>query len=856
MKYFLNCWLIIVLIFSIAVSPMMVQAQLSENSLPESFLVGLKNATLLPVMQLDSIQALKKLKSDHDTYNDNRYGVMQPCQVNIKEKGIKTEITGKGTIWQYRVSSTEAYSLGLYFQNFYLPPKARLFVYDPKRKLLKGAFTNRNNHPSARELTLAEFPGKDLIIEYFEPFSAEFPGELVLGGISQAYVDIYRLKDNLLGINCPEAKDWEELKNSVCLITYHDRLYSYFCTGVLVNNVRYDLFPYFLTANHCVSNELMANSLVAYFNYENSSCDSQDANTNQTLAGATLKASSIYSDFSLMLLDEFPPEEYHPYYAGWDARGDNPSQGVCIHHPNVGPKSLAIDSLRIESYPFKAQWFYDGLATMPNTHWSVDFKQGSVEVGSSGAPLFDQNKHITGQLHGGASKVFLFGKFSLSWDYNLNPTSQLAHWLDPDSTGQKVIDGTWRIAPSAKFSAQVQRVCPGLPVSFIDQSLLYPISWRWKVSPATYSFINGTDSTSQNPQIVFHDEGYYSVSLKVSNTHGCDEKVEENYIFSKRKLDVKFVPVNDDNTICGCDMKPFPIIVQGGIMYDFKVGEPGEIDVEHIADTLFLTLNPAITRSFDAWVKIIKPNDYCIPNDSMFLHILIPPNDSIKNASRLHTGLNVGYNNRCATVEKNEPHPYSVDCMEDNGWCRSNGNSYNILDNSVWFTFVSPSNGQLTIDSNGFDNQIAVYEATTSNDILKSSKVQYKLIAANDNRSIADNTALLKKLVLQPGKEYYLQVDGNNAAHGNFKITLLTNSLEIYPNPSKGNIKVLIPNQEAGMADVLVCDLNGRKLYSRQFQTTNEINTFDIDLSHLVRGVYLLNVRINGTSQSRKLVIW
>lgn len=840
----------------IATSPVMVKAQLSENSLPESFLLGLKNATLLPVMKLDSIPVREMLQREGEFNADNRYGVIEACHVNIKEKGVKTEIIGKGTIWQYRVSSAEAYSLGLYFENYHLPPKAKLFVYDPGHQLLRGAFTSRNNHASAHELTLAEFPAKDMIIEYFEPLSPEFPGELVLGGISQAYLDINNLKATTIGINCPEGKQWEELKNSVCLITYHDRLYSYFCTGTLVNNVRYDLTPYFLTANHCVRNELMANSLVAYFNYENSSCDSNDAYAIQTLAGATLKATSVYSDFSLLLLDEYPPEEYHPYYAGWDARGDNPLYGVSIHHPNVGPKSLAIDSLRIESYPFRAQWFYDGLATQPNTHWSVDFKQGTVEVGSSGAPLFDQNKHITGQLHGGANQVFLFGKFSLSWDYNYNPDGQLAHWLDPDSTQQKVVDGTWRIAPTAKFYAESQRACPDLVIPFFDQSTLFPISWRWKVSPSTYSFANGTDSTSQNPQIIFHKEGYYSVSLKVANTHGCDEVTKENYIFSKRKLDVKFIPVNDDNVICGCEMKSFPVIVQGGTLYDFKVGEPGEISVEHVADTLFLTLNPAVTQSFDAWVKIIKPNDYCIPNDSLLLHILIPPNDSIKNASRLHTGLNDGYFNRCATVEKNEPHPYSVDCMQDNGWCRSNGTSYNILDNSVWFTFVAPPNGQLTIDSNGFDNQIAVYEATTSNDILKSSKVQYKLIAANDNRSETDNNALLKNMVLQPGKEYYLQVDGNNAAHGNFKIVLLTNSLEVYPNPSDGYFKVIIPNQAAGLADILVCDLNGRKLYSRQFQTTQDTNILDIDLSHLTRGVYLINVRINGSSHSKKLVIW
>lgn len=856
MKYILNCWFVIVLMLTLAISPFMGQAQLSDNGLPESFLLGLKNATILPKMQLDSVGIRKMQKIDRESYIDNRYGVMETCLVNIKEKGIKTEIKGKGNIWQYRITSTDAYSLGLYFQNYYLPAGAKLFIYNPSGNLLRGAFTHRNNHTSAQELTLAEFPGKDLIIEYFEPLSAEFPGELVLGGISQAYVDMDSLRINTLGINCPEGEDWEVQKSSVCLMTYHDRLYSYFCTGTLVNNVRYDLSPYFLTANHCVRNEPMANSLVVYFNYENSTCDSYDAVASQTLAGATLKASSIYTDFSLLLLDEYPPEEYHPYYAGWDARGDNPLQGSCIHHPNGSTKSLAIDSLKIKSYPYKAQWFYDGLATLPNTHWSANFTTGYVEMGSSGAPLFDQNKRITGQLHGGSNDVFLFGKFSLSWNYYPNHAAQLAHWLDPDSTQQLVLDGTWRIAPTAKFRSDMQRVCPDFPVTFIDESTMAPVSWQWKVTPDSYYFTNGTDSTSQNPKIVFMDEGFYTVSLKVFNTHGDDETVKENYIFSKRKLDVRFMPVGTDNVICGCDLKNYPIVAQGGVLYDFTVGNPGEFEVEHVADTLYLSLNPAITKSFDAWVKIVKPNDYCIPNDSLLLHILIPPNDSIKNATMLHTGLNEGFTNRCATVEKNEPHPYSVDCTGEKSWCRSQGNDYSVLDNSVWFTFISPSNGQLTVDTNGFDNQVAIYEANADSTNLKSTQVQYRLIAANDDRSLSDHAAMLKNIILQPGKEYYLQVDGNNAAHGNLKILLLTSSLEIYPNPTKGRIKLLIPNSEVGLADVLVCDLNGRRLFSKQYMATNDTNSYDIDLSHLTQGIYLLNVRINGSSLSKKLVIW
>jgi hypothetical protein len=178
------------------------------------------------------------------------------------------------------------------------------------------------------------------------------------------------------------------------------------------------------------------------------------------------------------------------------------------------------------------------------------------------------------------------------------------------------------------------------------------------------------------------------------------------------------------------------------------------------------------------------------------------------------------------------------------------------LNNSVWFTFLAPSNGGLTINTDGFDNQIAVYEAIPDSSKLSGINSKFKLLAANDNRSNTDNTALLENLVLQQGKEYFLQVDGNNAAYGDLVIDLLSNSLEVFPNPSRGIFKLIVSNPDAGMAEVIVSDLNGRKLIVRQNKVSLDANQFDIDLSGFGRGIYLLNVRMNGSNLSKKLVLW
>ena len=67
-------------------------------------------------------------------------------------------------------------------------------------------------------------------------------------------------------------------------------------------------------------------------------------------------------------------------------------------------------------------------------------QSGITEPGSYGAPLFNQNKQIVGQLHGGESDCEdpiddYFGKLSHSWSLGLK------EFLDPDDTGVTELNG-------------------------------------------------------------------------------------------------------------------------------------------------------------------------------------------------------------------------------------------------------------------------------------------------------------------------------------------------------------------------------------------------------------------------------
>jgi PKD repeat protein len=859
-RFIFFAWVFICLTFGIGIHCFESKAQISESGIPESFRLKLKNAQLVPVMKLDSVKAGKLIEEDQKFRIENRYGIVQTCDINLKEAGVKTMIQGKGAIWQYQIQSENAYSLGLYFKKYNLPANARLFIYDSSGTRLRGAFTQQNNNERAI-LPIAEFPGNNLIIEYFEPTSAEFSGELVLGSISQAYLDIRKLANGRIGINCEEGKDWQVEKHSVCLMTFHDFQNSYFCTGALINNVKEDETPYFLTANHCISSESVANTLITYFNYENSNCNLEDASFSQTLSGATFKSGSSYSDFSLLLLGEYPPDEYNPYYAGWDVSGANPRSEACLHHPDGASKCIALASNTAFSYSEKIEWFSEDLrlisTTYPDSHWNVLFDQGMPEAGSSGGPLFDQNKRIVGQLHGGVNSVLLFGKLSLSWDYNMAYNEQLAHWLDPTNT-RKTLNGIWKMPPKTNFRAELQEVCVSTPIGFTDKTTHKPTQWLWKIDPLSYRFTNGTDSASQNPQIEFLKDGAYSVSLHTSNKYGSDELIQKNYILARSKLDVQFRKAGKDSTICGCDLKDFPLVAGGAVSYKFKIDRPELIDTTIQANTLLLTLNPTsdYNQSFTTWVKVIGKNGNCVASDSIQLHIIIQPNDDIRNAARLHLGRNSGYSNKCATAELKEPNPSSSGCLVKNSWCPDFTSGKSLVDNSVWFSFISPTNGLVTINTYGFDDQIAVYEASAPGDILAGDRRLYSMIAANDNRSASDKTSIIENLELEPGKKYWLQVDGHNAASGNLIIDLISNTLEavVYPNPSDGLFNLNLFHPKTGTAELSVSDLNGRILLSKQFKVTMSTTQFNFSLDGYPKGIYILKVVLNGLSLSKKLI--
>ena len=82
----------------------------------------------------------------------------------------------------------------------------------------------------------------------------------------------------------------------------------------------------------------------------------------------------------------------------------------------------------------------------------------------------------------------------------------------------------------ADFTAD--NLTPGIGeiVNFTDLSTNDPYQWSWVFTPSTVSYVGGTNSGSQNPEVQFELDGYYTVELTATNIDGSHTETKTDYI--------------------------------------------------------------------------------------------------------------------------------------------------------------------------------------------------------------------------------------------------------------------------------------------------------------------------------------
>ena len=366
----------------------------------------------------------------------------------------ETTPDGRTAVWRLPVVSTGAVSLNFGFTRYRMPEGGRLRVLTLDGAEIVGPYTDADNKTHG-ELWTPLVSGGEAVIEVTVPASRVGELELDLGSVNRGFRDILGVASRAVDTSCqidavcPAADPYRDQVRSVALIVLRGIKQ---CSGALLNNTARDGTPYFLTAGHCgdLEDDLsIARGIVLYWNYQATECGAREfGGETQDQTGTVVRAHHEHTDFVLLELDAKPPAAANVYFAGWSWAAEAPSSSFSIHQGVPSPKAISIDNDPAEIKPYLAVLDWDAFEPDPNElYLGVEqFEQGSVEPGSSGGALFDQDKRVVGQLRGAQTGCTsrgpaMSGRLAKSWSIGSEWDGSLRHWLDPLGTGETAIDG-------------------------------------------------------------------------------------------------------------------------------------------------------------------------------------------------------------------------------------------------------------------------------------------------------------------------------------------------------------------------------------------------------------------------------
>jgi len=432
-------------------------AQLGEGGIPPSFYIqGLGNeiATAeMPIVNVDSLTS--RDDAEKNEIKPFRFGYAIDVDLDLNNSGTWEFFENGDKLWRLKIFSEGAFSINLIFDNFLLLEGSQFFIYNEDKSMILGAFTARLNNNEYNMFATDLIQGSSIVLEYYEPAYSE-RGIIKIDKVIHAYKDMFGgrgLGDSEkcnIDVMCPLGDDWCVEMRAISLILVENN--TALCSGCLINNVRQDLTPYYLTAEHCFYKKdgtLKTNpaTCVFRFKYWRPTCKGSNPQNVVSINGASILAHNYYTDFALLKLSyNRLPAGFGFVFAGWDRTSTPAQNATTIHHPSADAMkiSYADNPVVPKGWPV----YFNGHIS----HWRATFDQGVVEHCSSGSPLFNQSHRVVGQLHGNydyvENKPYCeqpigdYGCFHTSWYYGKTSEERLKEWLDPDNTDIMSINAT------------------------------------------------------------------------------------------------------------------------------------------------------------------------------------------------------------------------------------------------------------------------------------------------------------------------------------------------------------------------------------------------------------------------------
>lgn len=384
-----------------------------------------------------------------------RFAMPFPVGIDVDRHGVWEDLGGGWSLWRLRIAAPGANHVNLGFGAYRLPATGRLMLYAADYSHILRPFDSSDHAPTGDLWTPVVQTG-EIIAEIYVPtidlgevrlrldqvnsgyrFFGAGPSALPTDGSGTCNIDVA----------CPQASTWANEIPAVAMITISGTAQ---CSGAMLNNTALDRRNYFLTANHCGVTAGAASSVVFYWNYEEATCSGAGAPLTQFTLGSALRATWATADFTLLELNAAPNPTWGITYLGWNRVNQASTNATGIHHPSGDSKKI--------SFELQATQLTNYGGTATNSAGSyirvIDWDSGVTEGGSSGSPLFDQNKRVIGQLSGGASACGnnfsdWYGKFAAAWAGGGTSATRLSNWLDPLNSAVTTINTLVPVQASA-----------------------------------------------------------------------------------------------------------------------------------------------------------------------------------------------------------------------------------------------------------------------------------------------------------------------------------------------------------------------------------------------------------------------
>lgn len=518
----------LLLILSMSIFTLLVIAQVETRSFPngnasDEVKVLQKRTKSSSKRQMPAFDVQEMLKEDLivDEMGDAPYRFGKGFDVNYTLKDGSWSSAGDGRLWSMNIESQDAHSLNFVFNDFYLPEGAELYIVNAKGTVLYGPVTSKDI-PESRFFLTDLIEGDNATIYLFEPAAQKDKSSLIIEKVVHAYrgsipPNVSKLKAYNDAFSCHNDivchPEWSVESRAVALILLSDAIHH--CSGALLNNEGFN--PYLLTAFHCIDLENPRGELstaeksgvaswMFRFHFTRNTCGGSSLTSGISINGATFRAAWQPTDFALVEVNRntIPYEGANRVaFLGWDRSGATSPNGTGIHHPRSDVMKISFDNHSIKSHSGSLSWT-DGTSSSANTHWNVGFDNGTAEGGSSGSPLFNSNKKVIGQLHGGdvkcAPTTMYYGRLDKSWTGGGTNSTRLSNWL-----------GTSATTTETKYWLPEQKIIKGSP-NFVNRGE------RCYFSIDNYHGVQSINWLSNANMTLVSGQGTNAATYLVSNT--------------------------------------------------------------------------------------------------------------------------------------------------------------------------------------------------------------------------------------------------------------------------------------------------------------------------------------------------